>query len=862
MYDWLGEALRDSGQVVTASRRLARELAAEVARSQVAAGERAWRTPAIQAWADWLRRLLQAAERPDGLPTRIDVHHERILWERCLRREVGDPLPNTGLLVRQARDAWRRLRQFRVPLDECVRAATGRDQKVFARAAAGYASILERESWIDEAGLPDLVRHLVRERRVQLPPRLTLAGFGRVVPQVDALLDTVRAAGSRAESAATPAAAADPQLHRFDNFESELRVAGAWARGRLQNGPDRRVAVVVADLEQETSRKARLVREGFVPGWQTGGERHRDAVNVPFGRGLGEYPACAIALTVLRWLTGALPSRDVSLLLRSPFVGGDDAGDRSRLELALRDVPARSWTPQSYVREFGGGPDAPRPDWIERIAAMGRQREAAPARQPASGWARSFADALGAAGWPGPEPLDSAGFQLVNRWRELLNEYAGIDLVSPPLGAAEALSRLRTMAGETAFQAETEQALVQLLGPREAEGMEFDAVWLGGFTAANWPPPRRPSPLLSRTLQRDRNMPGADPEESLAAAERLLASLLAAAPEVCCSYAALDGDAEQMPSGLLAGVEAVGGDPAADPGWHAAAQVGSVATVVGPRDPVPPVGDGETVSGGARVLQLQTEDPFAAFVYGRLGVGRLPAISGGLSSGFRGLLIHDALRRLYSAKPDRESIRGWAETEVRERAAAAAADAVERPARNADAVLRALLDLERERMGRLLAEVVALDRERAPFAIVAVEAEIGATIERVPLRFRIDRIDREANGGLVILDYKTGAKKRFLTREGAPADLQLVAYAAALTGTVAGLALVNVDSRAVALDGAGEALTPDPGWPDTLAAWQREVEAAARALQRGDVRLADLHDVQGSRPLALLSRVAELRHDH
>jgi hypothetical protein len=108
MYDWLNEALQDSSQVITANRRLARVLTERYAEQQVASGLSAWRSPAIVSWQDWLQELLATAELSRTLPTRLNTHQSRVLWERCLRREVSSPLLNIAALVRQAKEAWAR----------------------------------------------------------------------------------------------------------------------------------------------------------------------------------------------------------------------------------------------------------------------------------------------------------------------------------------------------------------------------------------------------------------------------------------------------------------------------------------------------------------------------------------------------------------------------------------------------------------------------------------------------------------------------------------------------------------------------------------------------------------------------------
>ena len=106
LYDWLTDALQDSSHVLTASRRLARVLQLEYGAQQVATGKNAWRSPVILSWPNWLTEIIATSKDPQSLPTRINAHQSRMVWERCLRREINDPLTNIGLLARETKGAW------------------------------------------------------------------------------------------------------------------------------------------------------------------------------------------------------------------------------------------------------------------------------------------------------------------------------------------------------------------------------------------------------------------------------------------------------------------------------------------------------------------------------------------------------------------------------------------------------------------------------------------------------------------------------------------------------------------------------------------------------------------------------------
>jgi len=265
----------------------------------------------------------------------------------------------------------------------------------------------------------------------------------------------------------------------------------------------------------------------------------------------------------------------------------------------------------------------------------------------------------------------------------------------------------------------------------------------------------------------------------------------------------------------------------------------------------------ERLIGGASTIQAQLTEPAAAFIGGRLAARPLDEQASGLPALLRGNLIHDALYQLYFDKPSRDDIAGW--TDVDDRIGRALDFAFARHERNADKVLLTLLTMERQRVANLLREFLRLDVSRDPFVVESVERKVDFAEAGVRLELRVDRIDRLPDGSVVVIDYKTGAEKTFLTRTGEPREYQLVAYACALDETVAELTLANVDTRSIVFHGAGRRDTED--WPDVLAAWSDNVRGACIEITRGDVRVVRRQSADDARALNLLTRFTELRND-
>ena len=115
-YGWLEEEITPGTEIVTASRRLARELAAAYGDQQVGAGKSAWLTPPIHFWQEWLSSLLAAAPDPAALPRRLDAVPAAVLWERCLKNRMPDGLLSVGGVVRQAGQVWQRACEWELSL--------------------------------------------------------------------------------------------------------------------------------------------------------------------------------------------------------------------------------------------------------------------------------------------------------------------------------------------------------------------------------------------------------------------------------------------------------------------------------------------------------------------------------------------------------------------------------------------------------------------------------------------------------------------------------------------------------------------------------------------------------------------------
>lgn len=860
-YAWLQDALDDSSIVLTASRRLARELRVAHDQQQLADGRTAWDSPQVFYWHDWCRTLLLENAAADS-PRILSSSASTVLWERSFRQSTDAELLGVGALVRQAVVAWQRLHDWCVPPADVKSAAGNSDERLFVRVSSEYRRALGKQGWIDGAELPAAAVNTISAGAVMLPKAVVIAGFDRHSPLFDKLLQTLRARGCSVSAAPVPPPGR-LTARSFADVEAELRAAGHWARRILERRPSARIAVVSSDLNTDAMRHARLLREGLAPGWQTGSADYRHSVNVSFGRRLAEYPAIATALLVLRWVTGGLAGRDVSTLLRSDFLRGHDPALNAALDLELRRLPDRPWSAAALVDALSqarpGFESSRRLEAISQIAklAIRSSERASPAY-----WAAGLHELLEHIGWPGDEVLDSEDFQLVNRWRELLNEFAALDVVLPTITLREAIAKLAALSADTVYQAETGAGLVSLLGSLEAAGMEFDDLWVIGMDADRWPAPGNPLALVSRRLQRNYAMPDADPANSLDFSKRVLHRLIASASAVTLSRSEAEDDTQLMPSPLLNELAATIDAANEDPGWYATSWLGAAAANRAESDPAPAVQATEQLSGGSGVIALQWRDPFMAFAVGRLAVSELDVFQPGLTPRLRGIILHEALQHLMQERPSRDELRSWIDGDIAGRIERSVDRAIARNERHADAVLRRLLAFERRRLIVVLEAFVHAECDRSPFRVAAVEKKLRFEHAGLALTLRADRIDSLSDGSVQILDYKSGSgKHRIVDQDGDVVEPQLLVYAAATSKTVNGLVLISVTRRAIEYTGVGGewGKISAEDWPGILQRWKQRVFESLELIAAGDVRVNVLPGDSPHPQLDVLSRVEELR---
>ncbi|MDX1252654.1 MAG: PD-(D/E)XK nuclease family protein [Gammaproteobacteria bacterium] len=856
MTDNLFATLEQGATLLTANRRLARHLRQAFDTHQRRHGRVVWATADILPLSAWLERcwneVLDTAGQTE-FPALLNSHQELALWERIIANSPeGKGLLRIPAAAQEAQEAWMLLRQWRISLDD-MRPPLNDDAHAFRRWARHFAKLCSASAWMDRGSLMDFAAQQINTGALKAPRHVLLAGFDELTPQQQALIAALRAADVIVDELPPPALTGAVMRIGLADAEAEIRVAARWVRDLLERGAGS-IGVVIHDLGAVREKVVRIFNDTLLPGAvMPGGDDDIPLYNISLGQPLQDQPVVHAALLILDMAQGRLPLEKAGSLLRSPFLAGaeQEMTRRARLDARLRRVGEPTVSVETLRRHaLGGGENGVCPQlaaaldrWLEVVRSL-------PKRQTPSAWAADFARLLAAIGWPGERSLDSREYQAVMAWRELLADYAQLDVVVTRQGMGDALSRLRQMTGSILFQPQGADAPVQILGVLEAAGMQFDHLWVMGLHDEVWPASPRPNPFLPHELQRRHGLPHASAERELLFARRLTDRLLAAAPRVIASYPKQDGDRERRPSPLIAGLPETPPDQLSLARHDSWMNVIHAAQTIEERDDhqAPTLAAGTSVSGGTGVLKQQAACPFRAFAEHRLGAKPLPVADVGLSPSERGQLLHAALERVWQRLRRHEDLCRASPEEVREIVAEAVAAAIDGMAQKRRSTFTAKFKvLEEDRLLRLITDWLELEKRRAAFTVLELEQQHVMHVGGLMLSTRIDRIDRLPDGRQVIVDYKTSDANIGGWFGDRPDEPQLPLYCAYNGESVAGLAFAQLRPGSSAFKGLTQNAHVMPGvkalaetkygrafaWDELVGEWQKTLQRLADEFRAG-----------------------------
>lgn len=872
--DPLFESINSSTLLLTPNRRLAANLQSAYAETCSKRGLLVWEQPDILPFDDWVQLCWQQLINNDSYlsrnTTRLQPIQETLLWERIIRDDEKCLLLKPYATAKQAQSAWRTLQLWQCEINRDFYFHP--DSNRFAHWAEQFQAHCQKQSLLNASAQMESLLEAFEIGELNPVKQIQLIGFQHLPPLHEQL---IQSAGDAWEMYRPIESAAINYQLACDDAVQELTLAAQWARQQLEINSEQRIAIIVPDLAQQRGAIETALTKAFEPQyWLPSTPRYQLPFNISAGVPLTNTPLISSALGILELLRREFDYQTLYAMLKCPFINVDETGDfdsGTELELFLR---RGGWPVFDLTLLIDLVNNNPRLNsrYASFIAALQAVRELqAQNEQHIDGpkhWRVVFDTLLQTFNWPATaRRLDSVEYQQFNRWKLVLDEFSNFSSVDSSicgkLGLEEALNLLNRLALAADFQAQTPQTPIQVLGILEGGGLQFDAVWLLGLNDHLWPATANPTPFIPARLQQELNMPHASPERELSFSRELLKAYQQSSPVVIASYA-LHSDDQQLRASTLINdfesttAETLGLDIGSSfhPYYEASNEAPHLDQFEDSSGPNLDI-DAELVAGGSAILKDQAACPFRAFVTHRLIARELTEPDYHLNAAQRGTLIHRALEQLWNTLGNSSTLLASDDQKLKETILQAVRVAL-RPliTQRSDLFGDCYTKTEIDRLSLLLGQWLEVEKSRAPFEVEAIEKALLVNLKGLPLRVRIDRIDRLDDGSCMLIDYKTGVCNTSKWQGERLEEPQLPLYSICMAGAddeagnsiqALSFARISVEQQGFvgisAQEGSAPGVysieksrgwNPELSWPDINDQWQQTLESLAGDFIRGD----------------------------
>ena len=873
---------------ICSTARLVRGVLLRHQQQQLQSGVAQWQASEVYTLQQWLDMLIGNASLlglipSDALPTYLlSSVAEAFLWEQaittCLAKHEAAALFDIRAMAKSAIEANNLMLNWQINEAEVNAHFISQETRQFLRWRHTFEALCEKQNAIEAARLTALQIALIEKynlalsNQIALPLQIQLAGFDRVTPLENRLFEYLKTCGVQIEVAAVHAfGSTHIEYAALNDSKAECRAAVAWAKQKLTQNPQAQLAIISPALGNTRRELMDLLDDTFHPETlQANYCEHPRCYDFSLGLALNEYPIVHSALQLLRLATTKtmISFDEVTPILQDVYWGNHEELDaRAQLDAYLRKNLNASYSLEALLKQAnrlqteGVHLEA----LIEHLGLviqfqnepLKQANKFSKQRQLPSHWTAAFLSLLNALNWANTRPISSHEYQAQQAFLKCFKELSTLDAILGNITVSEATQKMHELCSATMFQAEaTGDIHIQILGLLETPAMQLDAVWALNMNDQHWPPPVKLNPLLPAELQRNRGTPNASGSVQNEFASLVQQRLMQCAPEVVFSYALKEDERELRPSPLLVMADTADTDKLTKSFTiiqTLAETLAQPATMQLLDDfTAPAIEAQEKVRGGVKLFATQAICPAWAFYQYRLGAGKLETPIDGLDTMSRGSLLHKVLQLFWQ---DCGSL-----SHLKSMSADALHDAIARAIELSIHALRSeisynippqVLQIEQQRLNQLMQVWLAIEMERSDFKVHACEGKYALEIDGLNLNLTIDRIDQLADGGLVVIDYKTSAAVANKSwADDRIAEPQLPIYAAiALQGEqVVAVCFAKIrtdESKFVGLSAAESMLPAIPvlakanafkhfeDWDALLQHWQTSLTSIAQEIKAG-----------------------------
>ena len=772
-------ALAQGATIVTPNAVLASIALEQFNREQLTQGRSSWERPAIYSHNTWMANCWQDARFAlPKAPLMLSPIQERELWRQTIEADRPD-LFDLRAMAAMAQRAYRTLAEFEISVDG-ESWAEHADAAEFLRWRRTLQSRLKDENWITRSDLWRLLPSWIKQRVIE-PGAVAFVALTTVSAGIASLS---RALGDSVQNIGIvylkqPGIVSALQ---FESVSQEMQHVARSVRHLLESDKVKSIGILVADLPTHVKELTRVLQEVLYPSGSA--EEH---VHVQ-GKAWIEHPLIANALLILQLAQARVGQASTGAILRSPFIDGacKERSERAFADVRLRRARELDFSPAELVKAAWDCPIL-----FQVLSRILKTTHKLSPVMRLSAWSSAFSEMLEAARWPAIDQVTEAEQQAIDQWNAALSDLASLGLVSPLVTLDQALGHLQAILA-TPSATGSWSSPVQIIDTGSSEGMEFDHSFVLNMCESAWPVTVSLSPLIPYHLQRAHHVPFSQPDLMAEERARKTDGLFTSGSHVQVSFTGRLAPSLRHRTQVSIPNESVLWLGAIASESYRAVQLDSEDD-----SQAPPIQPSEEVRGGASVLKAQSLCPFKAFAEYRLDAKGDDDASIGFDALERGECAHRALEYVWGELGTQQRLKALSDNALVALVEKHVANAVEQE--ESGGPIRDLTSLaERDRLREVILQWLQIEKDRSvPFTVETIEEKREVELSGLKLKLRMDRVDRLADGSLLLIDYKSGAQQANKLKGDRPREPQLLVYAAAINERISGVYFGELRNRRV-----------------------------------------------------------------
>ncbi len=838
--------------ILTPNHRLGLHLQKQIDQEELNVGKMFWPSNKILSFDTWIKNLWNNLFDKKIL---LNPYQENVLWEETIKNyyeqfEEKQFSYNIAKLIpfaKSAKEAFDILNNWDIAISELqqfVKANIILSKEIitFIEWVHKFNDTLNKHEFIVTSALTKIISQAIKNNRInKLPKKIILVGFEQITfsPMQKNLLHALTTKNCSITEFDFNTIKAKINRVNFFTQKEEITAMAYWAKKILDSNPIATIGCIIPNLTTTRPLIERIFIEVFNSNLSLYKQinDYSQIATLPFnfsaGKKLNDYKIINIALNILKLGTNILDIDIIQSLLTSSFLNGANIEFFHRVALARK--LQNNFDTKNILYKIASTP-ADCAILKKNITKYQQTLSDSKNFFLPSIWSTIFATLLQDLGWPGDTTLTSVEFQIVERWNKLLNEFATLDLILKELNFSNAIKKLEKMAAQIIFQPKAENKQINILGILEASGINFDYIWLGGMNNNNFPSSVKPNPFLPIKLQQKLNMPHAKAIKELEFSKALFQRITQSAKEVIVSFAKQDQNIECQPSPLIKKISEINLN---DSDLNNSSKLNTLIYQSSNLEKfldskAPLISENENISGTADILKLQALCPFQAFATYRLHAKNKVDNNKFL----RGELTHKALELIWKKLQHQSKLLVMSDGELKEFISSTIDIAIREISITKKYNLKINFNkIEKKCLERLLYEWLEFEKSRQDFEVVDIEKTNITSFGGLKLKLRSDRIDKEADGSYLIIDYKTSKVSPSVNKwyGDRPEEPQLPLYCITANEKIDGIGFATLNLKEKNKKIKSKTRKEDEeAWEQLLQEWSKVLTNLATKFYEGD----------------------------